>query len=378
MILNKRILFLSGTRADFGKIKSLILKLNSNKMLDIYIFVTGMHLSKIHGSTYKEIEKLNLSNIEKFNNQDAKNRMDITLANTIYGLNTYINKNPIDLIIVHGDRIEALAGAIVGVLNNILVAHIEGGELSGTVDDLIRHSVSKLSHLHLVSNISSKNRLLQLGENNENIYIIGSPDYDIMTSNKLPKLNDVIDYYQIPFNDYAILLFHPVTTEIDFIEKQALCIIESLIETNLNYLIIFPNNDSGSKKILKIYKKFENFKNFKFYPSIKFESFLTLLKNSNFIIGNSSAGIRESPFYNIPSINIGSRQDGRLKNNLIYNVPFNKDAIKKTIFKVNKLKIKTNDKFKHFGKKGSDEKLYKIISTGKIWNIKIQKKFIDL
>jgi UDP-N-acetylglucosamine 2-epimerase (hydrolysing) len=378
MILNKRILFLSGTRADFGKIKSLILKLNSNKMLDIYIFVTGMHLSKIHGSTYKEIEKLNLSNIEKFNNQDAKNRMDITLANTIYGLNTYINKNPIDLIIVHGDRIEALAGAIVGVLNNILVAHIEGGELSGTVDDLIRHSVSKLSHLHLVSNVSSKNRLLQLGENNENIYIIGSPDYDIMTSNKLPKLNDVIDYYQIPFNDYAILLFHPVTTEIDFIEKQALCIIESLIETNLNYLIIFPNNDSGSKKILKIYKKFENFNKFKFYPSIKFESFLTLLKNSNFIIGNSSAGIRESPFYNIPSINIGSRQDGRLKNKLIYNVPFNKEAIKKTIFNVNKLKIKTNDKFKHFGKKGSDEKLYKIICTGKIWNIKIQKKFIDL
>jgi UDP-N-acetylglucosamine 2-epimerase (hydrolysing) len=371
-------MFLTGTRADFGKIKSLILKLNSNKILDIYIFVTGMHLSKIHGSTYKEVEKLNLQNIEKYNNEDIENRMDVTLANTIYGLNKFIKKNTIDLIIVHGDRIEALAGAIVGVLNNILVAHIEGGELSGTVDDLIRHSVSKLSHVHLVSNISSKKRLLQLGENKDNIFIIGSPDYDIMTSNKLPKLIDVINYYHIPFNNYAILLFHPVTTEIDYIEKHTLCLMESLVESNLNFLIIFPNNDIGSKKILKIYSKFKNYKKFKFYPSIKFESFLTLLKNSKFIIGNSSAGIRESPFYGIPSINIGSRQDGRLDNKLIYNTPFNKDDIKKTILNVIKLKVNKNVIFKYFGDKGSDEKLNKIFNSGKIWKINIQKKFVDL
>jgi UDP-N-acetylglucosamine 2-epimerase (hydrolysing) len=176
--MNKKIVFLTGTRADFGKLKSLIEI--SNKNFEVHLFATGMHMDKKYGYTVKEIEKCGYKNIFKFINHDASSMMDITLSRTIEGFANYIHLFQPDLIIIHGDRIEALAGATVGALNNILVAHIEGGEVSGTVDELIRHAVSKLSHIHLVANDEAKNRLLQMGERNESIYVIGSPDMDAM------------------------------------------------------------------------------------------------------------------------------------------------------------------------------------------------------
>ena len=150
----KKILFLTGTRADFGKIKSLISILDTSQEFEVFVFVTGMHLQKEYGYTLIEIERCNFKNVHTFENHTHETTMDLTLAKTIEGLSSYCKQVSPDLIVVHGDRIETLAGAIVGSLNNILVAHIEGGELSGTVDELIRHSVSKLSHIHFVSNVA--------------------------------------------------------------------------------------------------------------------------------------------------------------------------------------------------------------------------------
>jgi len=164
MILNKKIVFLTGTRADFGKIKSLIQILQDTEGFEPHIFITGMHLDKKYGYTYLEIEKSGFENLFSFSNATSEHSMDLTLAKTIQGFSNYTKTIHPDMIIVHGDRVEALAGAIVGSLNNILVAHIEGGEVSGTIDELIRHSVSKLSHLHFVSNELAKKRLIQMGE----------------------------------------------------------------------------------------------------------------------------------------------------------------------------------------------------------------------
>ena len=125
--------------------------------------------------------------------------MDLTLAKTIDGLSNFVKEVQVDLLIVHGDRVEALVGAIVGSLNNILVGHIEGGEVSGTIDELIRHSISKLSHIHFVANDEAKNRLLQMGELENQIYVIGSPDVDIMFSEKLPTINEALGYYDIHY-----------------------------------------------------------------------------------------------------------------------------------------------------------------------------------
>src|SRR4030065_1043665 len=142
----RKLVFLSGTRADFGKMKSLMLKLQDDDLFEVHVFVTGMHMLSRYGSTRDEVLKAGLKNIYRFINQNSNDSMDQVLAKTISGLSDYVKETTPDLLIVHGDRVEALAGAIVGSLNNIPVAHIEGGEESGTGDVLIRHAVSVLSH----------------------------------------------------------------------------------------------------------------------------------------------------------------------------------------------------------------------------------------
>ena len=152
----KKIVFLTGTRADFGKLKSLMSISQNSKNFEVHLFVTGMHMNTLYGFTVDEIEKAGFKNIYKYINHDSIEYMDRTLSKTIDGFSEYISQINPDLIVVHGDRVEALAGAIVGSLNNILVAHIEGGEVSGTIDELIRHSVTKMSHIHLVANSEAK------------------------------------------------------------------------------------------------------------------------------------------------------------------------------------------------------------------------------
>ena len=374
----KKILFLTGTRADFGKIKPLIQILETDSNFEVFVFVTGMHLQYEYGLTLLEIERCKFSNLHTFQNQTKETTMDLTLAKTIEGLSEYVNKIKPDLITVHGDRVETLAGAIVGSLNNILVAHIEGGEIYGTVDELIRHSVSKLSHIHFVSNEEAENRLLQMGEIKESIFEIGSPDIDIMFSKNLPTLKKVREYYQIPFENFGILLYHPVTTEIDRLESDLGILMESLENLEENLVVIYPNNDLGSSKIIKEYnKRLKPLSNFRIIPSLRFEYFLSLLKNSDFILGNSSAGIREAPYYNIPVINIGSRQNNRSRNAEIFNVDFNKVEISKALSSIKKSDRKPV-KNKEFGKGNSAKLFLKNLKDAEIWNISHQKQFKDL
>ena len=164
-----------------------------------------MHNVKNYINTKDEIDKDKNKTVTGLIINLKNKNMDIILANTIKGINKFVSKNPTDLIVVC-DRVESLAGAITGALNNIKVAHIEGGELSGTVDEIIRHSISKLSHLHFVTNQTAKKRLIQMGEI-KNIYIIGSPDLDILLGNSLPLLENVKQRYGIKFQNYAIFIF---------------------------------------------------------------------------------------------------------------------------------------------------------------------------
>lgn len=373
----KRILFVTGTRADYGKNKALMKEVLNIEEFNLEIFVTGMHMLSKYGSTYLELEKDGFKNLYKYINQTENTNMDIVLSNTILGISNYINENEVDLIVVHGDRVEALAGAIVGALNNIRVAHVEGGEISGTIDESIRHAVSKFSHLHFVANEESKRRLIQLGEASENVFVIGSPDIDIMLSDDLPTLLKAKQKYLIPFDEYAILMYHSVTTEIDYIKDNIIEIVDAIIKSKKNYIVIHPNNDSGSRTILEEYKRFENNSNFKIYPSIKFEYFLMLLKNSKFIIGNSSAGIREAEIYRIPAIDIGTRQNGRysMNQNGILHCREECYNILKAINNINNFKVNA---YHCFGKGTSAIKFIEILKDDYIWQCEIQKKFIDV
>ena len=370
-----KILFLTGTRADFGKIKSLIQILEKQQELEVFVFVTGMHLQKEYGYTLIEIERCNFRNVYTFENHTHETTMDLTLAKTIEGLSAYTKTIQPDMIIVHGDRVETLAGAIVGSLNNFLVAHIEGGELSGTVDELIRHSVSKLSHIHFVSNAEAAKRLEQMGEIKSSIFTIGSPDIDMMFSDNLPDLQKVKNYYEITFNDYAVVMFHPVTTEVKEMQKYADDFVTALLEDNHNYVVIYPNNDLGSKYIIDSFKKLKENPRFRIFPSLRFEYFLTLLKNSQFIIGNSSAGIRESPYYGIPIINIGTRQQNRSIHADIINVGYELENIQNALSTIDSHTTQISDA--NYGQGNSAELFLECIQKSDIWKINHQKQFRD-
>ncbi len=371
--MSKKLIYVTGTRADWGKLKSLILE--TSKQFDIYIFITGMHNDPKYGNTYIDVQRIKGVKFHRFLNNTDESTMDLTVSKTIEGFSSYVEKIKPDLIIVHGDRPEPLACAIVGSFKNILVAHIEGGEISGTIDELIRHSISKLSHIHFVSNNKAKDRLIQMGENKNSIFIIGSPDIDLMYSKNLPSIEEAREKYEIDFYEYGVCLFHPVTTEIDFIVRQVNTLINSMKLSDRNYIIIYPNNDLGSDSIIKKYEKLKS-KKFKVLPSIRFEYFLTFLKNSSFIIGNSSAGIREAPYYSIPSVNIGSRQNKRDINDLIINCNFDKNSIIKSIESTTK--PKKGNPIKNFGDGNSSKLFVKTLKNPNFWKIDHQKEFLDI
>jgi len=374
----KIIIFVTGTRADFGKLKSLISITQNSKSYEVHLFVTGMHMSSLHGSTIDEIRKYGYENIFSFINHDSIYGMDRTLAKTIDGFSKFINEIKPDLIVVHGDRVETMAGALVGSINNILVSHIEGGEVSGTIDEMIRHAVTKMSHIHLVANEKAKTRLIQLGELATSIFILGSPDIDLMNPKNLPDLSLVKNYYNIGFDSYAIAMFHPVTTEIKNNKKNAKQFVNALVESKKNYIVIYPNNDLGSHEIIDEYKRLEKNKNIRLFPSLRFEYFLVLLKTSNYIVGNSSAGIREAPFYGTPTIDIGSRQNNRSQGISIFHANNDSKSILKSIELASNFKKDIFNEHSDFGDGNSDQRFLKLVDDEKIWNIDVQKKFQDL
>lgn len=372
----KKVLFITGTRADFGKLKVLIQKVAKSKEFEPHIFCTGMHMLARYGSTVNEIRKSGFKNIYTYINQDGSNNfgMDVLLANTILGLTYYVREFPPDLIVVHGDRIEALAGVIVGALNNILVAHIEGGEISGTIDELIRHAITKLAHTHFVSNEVARRRLIQMGEVPDTIFVIGSPDIDTMLSDNLPSLLEVKNRYEIGFSEYAILIYHPVTTEPQLLKKNIEVVIEALECSDLNFVVIYPNNDHGSHIILDAYEHLLKNSHFRLIPSMRFEYFLSLLKNAVAIIGNSSSGIREAPVYGLPTLNIGSRQKNRFNHSSIINLSEDKEEILHVLKNLPRNEIPSM----HFGNGKSAELFIKQLKKHQLWNIPCQKQFQDI
>jgi len=371
----KKIVFLTGTRADYGKLKPLISKISNHKNYKVVMLVTGMHLHNLYGYTAKEVKKdfknINTINCKNFNLGDS---MDIMLSKSILVLGKELKKINPDLVVIHGDRVETLAASVYCNFNNILIAHAEGGELSGTVDEAIRHATSKMAHIHFVSNNRAKKLLVRMGEFKKNIYVIGSPEVDIMLSKKLPTLNNCKKRYDISFKEYAILTFHPVTTLTKSqIIKESKILFDTIKKTEINYVVIYPNNDTHSNFILKEILKAKSSK-IKILPSIKFEYYLTLLKNSKFIIGNSSSGIREAPVYGVKSINLGKRQSERTNNKGIININIKKREIIDSIKKVNlKKKIK---KTYEFGNGNSADKFYNIIKKKIFWLKDKQKRFV--
>jgi UDP-N-acetylglucosamine 2-epimerase (hydrolysing) len=383
--MNRKILFLTGTRADFGKLKSLIQSVEASAPFDVGIFVTGMHTLSRYGYTVDEVYRAlpehrlrdGTRSVYVYHNQVVGEPMERVLASTIEGLSRYLTEFRPDLIVVHGDRVEALAGAIVGALRNILVAHVEGGEVSGTVDELIRHAVTKMSHIHFVANEEASRRLLQLGERPDTIHVIGSPEIDLIMSTSLPDIAEVKRYYDIPFGNYGVIIFHPVTTDLVDTERSAQAIADAVLESGREHVVIYPNNDEGCELIFNAWKRLEGNKRIKLLPSMRVEYFLIMIRNARYLLGNSSAGIRECPVFGVPAINVSTRQTGRANSPCIVHVEGERGQI------LVAMNGSWNNLERHapdltFGAGNSAQLFLEAMGKDSFWQVSTQKLFNDL
>lgn len=369
----KKLLYVTGSRAEYGIMRRLLKKLDEDKNIQLDIVVTGMHLMKEYGETFKEVEK-DFNVIEKLdieiansNNYDVLHSMSLAMEKFA----KFFLNNKYDTVMLLGDRYEILPVAIASAINNIPLIHIHGGEKTlGNYDEFIRHSITKMSKLHLVATDEYRNRVIQLGENPETVKNVGSLGVaNAMELELLSKkeLENKLGNFSKP---YFVVLFHPETiTEIS-LEQQTENLISTLnkFKDRYDFVFIGSNSDTGSDKIQKIIKNFVDKNNYKRFLSLKNYEYFSLLKNSQGLIGNSSSGVIEVPSLKIPTINIGNRQLGRVKGTTIIDCSADTEDILKAIKKSQSESYKKilNESVNPYYQENSLEKYYSEI-----------KKFLD-
>ena len=307
--MKKSLLFVTGTRADFGKLEPLALAARDAGFA-VSFFVTGMHMLERYGMTKLEVQRVAGVKVHEFLNQRPGDPQDMILAKTVIGFSDFITEHRPELIVTHGDRVEALACTLVAATNYIRSGHVEGGEVSGTIDEIFRHCNSKLASAHFVSSQAAARRVMALGEPVDAVHVIGSPELDFHSRDSGVRMDEVRARYGIGFEDYGICVFHPVTSEQATMGAQAQNLFGALNDSGRNFVLIAPNNDPGSEDIFNAINALPKDR-FRLIPSMRFAHFSELMKNAACMVGNSSAGVREAPFLGIPSLDIGTRQHNR-------------------------------------------------------------------
>jgi GDP/UDP-N,N'-diacetylbacillosamine 2-epimerase (hydrolysing) len=346
--MQKKISITTGTRAEYGMLRSLIYEINQNKKFELLLVVTGSHLSKNHGMTIKEIINDGFKISSKINiNPKGDKSFDstISMGKAVIEFAKFFKKSKPDFNIILGDRYEMFASAIASYQMNIPNVHIHGGDKSGGLDEYTRHAITKISNIHFTATKKSSQRIKKMGERSENIFHTGSLSIDEILNDNITKKQELEKKYNVELSqDNILLVQHPVTTENKNVEKQISQTLQAILKIKKNTIIIGPNLDIGNKLIQeKIKKVSKNNHMIQVYDNIPRQDFLGFLKNCKVLVGNSSSGIIEASLFKIPVVNIGIRQKNREHGPNVINVKeFSKKeieiAIKKALSK-NKLKI---------------------------------------
>ena len=377
--MKRKICIITSNRAEFGQFKELIKKLQSNSKLKLLLVVTGSHLEQKFGNTITEIigEKLKIAKKIKLNlSTNIKNR-ELKVNNFLYKKisNFFISSKP-NLVIILGDRYELLSIAQIFFFLKIPLAHLHGGEITkGVIDDTIRHTLTKLSDIHFVANNKFKKILLKLGENPKNIYNVGSLTAENIKNQKLNSISTLQKLYKFKFKKKNVLIsLHP-TQDINE-NRKILYALEKLIKKlkDTQFIISSPNFDDNSQIFYNFINQCKKkYHNFFFCKSFGYQNYLSIMKNTDFVLGNSSSGITEAPILKTFTINIGTRQEGRPMSPSIINIkPDYKDLFKAVKFIYKKKKF-----FKSFYyKKNTVKNIIKVIETKNLINLK-NKSYIE-
>ncbi len=315
-----KLCIVSTCRSDFGIISNLIKKLSLDRKIKSSLIVYDIHKSKNSGQSINEIikHKIKINYLVKSSEKIFKNR-EIQLSNKlgsiILKISKILNKVKPKLLILYGDRVELMSFALSSILMKIPVVHINGGEITtGAYDELVRHSITKISSYHFVSSEKNKNILIQMGEEKKNIFNVGHLVYENVKNTDILNKETLEKKLSIKFSKKnALLSFHPVTFLGDYGLNELKILLKCLEKKKeIQFFISYPNNDVGNEKMVKIIDKYVKKNNhFILRKSFGHVYFLSMLKNVDFIIGNSSSGILEAPIFKTASINIGKRQKGR-------------------------------------------------------------------
>ena len=371
--MQRKILFVTGTRADFGKLLPLA-EAARDAGYRIAFFVTGMHMLARYGLTKIEVHRVRGAEVFEHLNQQPGDGLDTILAKTIVGFSDFLAEHRPDLVVVHGDRVEAMACAFACATNYVRSAHVEGGEVSGTIDDIIRHCNTKLATYHFVSSERARQLVMRLGEPPDTVFAIGSPELDVHARPSGVTIDEVRRRYEIDAEEYGIVIFHPVTSETETIGAQAAALLGALVDSERRFVLILPNNDPGSDDILREIRRLPA-DQFRTIPSMRFNYFSELLKNAAIVVGNSSAGVREAPFLAIPSLDVGTRQTNRSRTSSVTNCSAdNSGAIGAFLAKEWQRRYTPQNAF---GDGEAAEKFVTVLDQLKFWTRSLQKEFVD-
>ncbi len=335
-----KIAVITGTRAEYGLLYHIIKQIHEDPELELQLIVTGMHLSQEFGMTVRDIEKDGFpvtGKVEMLLSSDTEEAISVSMGQGVIGIaKAYARLRP-DIIVLLGDRFEIHAAASAAVPFRIPVAHIHGGESTeGAMDELFRHSITKMSHLHFAATPEYSDRIKQMGEQPENIFVTGAPGLDSIKKLQLLDKEQIASELELPINsDWGIVTFHPVTLEKESAGGQIKEILFALDKfPHIHWIFTCPNADTESRVISENIRTYveDRKSHASLFVSLGQLKYLSILKTAVVMVGNSSSGIIEAPSFELPVVNIGSRQDGRIRAKNVIDVPeCNRDKIESAV-----------------------------------------------
>lgn len=377
----RTIAIVTGTRAEYGYLKPLMQAVQHESELKLVPLITGMHLLPHCGNTYKIVNHdfPTAKKIPMTYKGDQLKDMADYLASGIHNFTSFFDKNRPDILVVLGDRSESFAAVLSAVYLNIPIAHINGGDVSGTtIDESIRHAITKLAHIHLVHTKENAERVEKMGEEKKRIFITGALTLDTIMHTKLATKKEIFKRYHLDPNKTTFLMVqHPITTIKDQGYSQLRELLQALDILKEQTVVLYPNCDAGGKKFITLIQRYAKKPYLHAFQNMPHEDYLGIMKSVDLMIGNSSSGIIEAPSFKLPVINIGSRQQGRTRSANILDIQPEKNKIIQTIdFALH------NKRFMHkvhtcknqFGQGNATQKIIKILKEIPLDEKLIQKQ----
>jgi GDP/UDP-N,N'-diacetylbacillosamine 2-epimerase (hydrolysing) len=377
----KKVFIVVERRADYSRYKPILEKMVKDPFFEIYLVVTGICLLEEHGSDINYIEEDGFTisaRVPMFNEKrpDTGAEMVRSMARVLSGLTDELEKAKPDLVLSGFDIGGNFAVTIAAAHMNIPVLHIQGGEVTGSIDESIRHAMSKFSHIHLPATDDAKDRLIRMGEDPANIFVVGCPSIDVLVDTPVIPKEELEKEFDLDFSKpFVIMIQHPVTTEAATSLDQIKETLDAIKELGIQCIVLLPNNDAGFSNIITEIKN----SGLKWYPSLPTNKFINLYRNAWALVGNSSSGIHETPTYKIPAVNIGNRQMGRERAENVIDVPNVKEEIKKGIEKAiydEEFRSFVKTIVNPYGTGDSADQIIEVMKTVSLEGI-IQKRFYE-